>query len=548
MLTLRELLRDLDVAICAGEESLDVPVRWVHITELTDPTPWLSGGELLLTTGLQLDSPEAQSEFVHRLADHQLAGLGVGTGFGLDTVPRALIDAANERNFPVFEVPYEVPFIAITEQAFSRLVNEQYAVLRRSIAAHERLERLVLSERGLDAVVGALSTLVGGTVLVFDARGEPLVRRMFRREPDAAVLAALSAEVRERARQGERRSFTPSHADLAGRALALPVAATGAPDGTGSVPQAWLVAVKDAGGLAELDRLTLHQAVTIVALELLRRRVAEDTERRLAGDILSALVAGDLAGSELARRLEPFGLAEQVSALVLARPAARARRAGRLRGGARDRPARGGHGRPRGLDGLGRLRTAPRAGGGRRLRPGRAHRRPRGSRARGARPRRRRPRLPGTMPGAPSTRPGARSTPGSSPARRARTAPARRPAWPPTATSAPSSSCSRCRRTTPCGCSATPSSAPSSPREGAYGGELMRSLEAFIEENGQWERAAKRLYCHRHTLRYRIRKVEDLTGRDLSTARDRIEFWLALRGREIARPHAVSTTSLSEVR
>ncbi len=48
--------------------------------------------------------------------------------------------------------------------------------------------------------------------------------------------------------------------------------------------------------------------------------------------------------------------------------------------------------------------------------------------------------------------------------------------------------------------------------EGAYGGELMRSLEAFIECNGQWERAAKALFCHRHTLRYRIRRVEELTG------------------------------------
>ena len=54
--------------------------------------------------------------------------------------------------------------------------------------------------------------------------------------------------------------------------------------------------------------------------------------------------------------------------------------------------------------------------------------------------------------------------------------------------------------------------------EGHYGGELMRSLEAFIEENGQWERAARRLYCHRHTLRYRIRRVEELTGRRPATA------------------------------
>ena len=74
----------------------------------------------------------------------------------------------------------------------------------------------------------------------------------------------------------------------------------------------------------------------------------------------------------------------------------------------------------------------------------------------------------------------------------------------------------------------------------------MRSLEAFIECNGQWEAAARRLYCHRHTLRYRIRKIEELTGRDLGSARDRIEFWLALRGREIVQPYAASHASTTE--
>jgi purine catabolism regulator len=68
-----------------------------------------------------------------------------------------------------------------------------------------------------------------------------------------------------------------------------------------------------------------------------------------------------------------------------------------------------------------------------------------------------------------------------------------------------------------------------------YGDELARSLDAFIEHNGHWEKAANALYCHRHTLRYRIRRIEQLTGRDFSNARDRIEFWLALRGRELAR-------------
>jgi hypothetical protein len=80
------------------------------------------------------------------------------------------------------------------------------------------------------------------------------------------------------------------------------------------------VAAKDAGQLTEFDRLTLHQAVTVVALELLRRRVADDTERRLAGDVLAAMVSGDLEGTELARRLEPFGLGERVGVMVLQPP------------------------------------------------------------------------------------------------------------------------------------------------------------------------------------------------------------------------------------
>src|ERR1700749_282329 len=114
MLTIREVLADADVALLAGEAHLDMPVRWVHISELPDPTTWLSGGELLLTTGLALDSPKPQRDYIAPLADHGLAGLGLGTGFTHDKVPKALVEAARERGFPLFEVPYGPPFIALT--------------------------------------------------------------------------------------------------------------------------------------------------------------------------------------------------------------------------------------------------------------------------------------------------------------------------------------------------------------------------------------------------------------------------------------------------
>ena len=94
MLTVRGLVSEMGLELAAGEDGADAPVRWVHISELPDPTPWLSGGELLLTTGIQLDTEERQREFVRLLPGHHLAGLGFGTGFDHETLPAALVEEA----------------------------------------------------------------------------------------------------------------------------------------------------------------------------------------------------------------------------------------------------------------------------------------------------------------------------------------------------------------------------------------------------------------------------------------------------------------------
>ena len=546
MLTVGDLLRDLDVRLLAGERGLHLPVRWVHISELLDPTPWLSGGELLLTTGMQLDTPSQQSEFLARLADHQLAGLGFGTGFKHAAVPPPLLEVAAEREFPVFEVPYEVPFIAVTEAAFTQLVNEQYAVLRRALTAQERLERIVLSERGLDALVGALATLIGAAVVVFDARGELLQQHAFRRAIEPEALETLRSEVHERARRREGRAFMPSLVD-GNQGIALPVAADGAPrpagGGPGRAPEAWLVAIKDAGPLSDFDRLTLHQAVTIVALELLRSRVAGDTERRLAGDVLDAIVSGELTGPDVARRLGPFGLSENVAAIVLKRTGdgrgSGASVEAALWAALREEAA------PALVASVGTLACALVPGGGDDELVALGDR---VAEAAGAE-------------FSDEVRVGIGRTVAAADARRsfhearcALEALAMGEAVPGNGkgSAAPSGSGERPRVATykdlgsfqlllslqddealQLFCDSI--LGPIEASEGPYGGELMRSLEAFIEENGQWERAARRLYCHRHTLRYRIRRVEELTGRNLGSARDRIEFWLALRGRQLVR-------------
>jgi purine catabolism regulator len=534
VLALRDLLRDLAVRMVAGEAGTDRAVRWVHISEIVDPTPWLSGGELLLTTGLQLEEPAAQRDYVERLAGHGLAGLGFGTGFTHDAVPAAMAETADQLGFPLFEVPYEVPFIAVTEKAFTHLVNEHYAVLQRALSAHERLERIVLSERGLDGVAGALASLVGGAAIIFDAHGDVLARRAAGEPLKDAVVTALGEELRERARAGGRRGYVPG-GELGGRALALPVPRTpqdppGTPvTGDVPVPQAWLVAARDGGALSELDRLTLHQAVTVVALELLRRRVADDTERRLAGDVLSSLVSGELSGAELARRLEPFGLRERAAAIVLAPP----RQLKAATEGALGRAVR--EEAPAGLvAGTGRFSCAlvapPRGGGDEELFSLASRVRARVSREVGEE-------LPagaGRLVAAGHLR---RAFHEARCALEARAL----------AVNGSGRGLATYRdlgsfqlllslqddEALRLFCDSI--LAPIEEGEGAYGGELMRSLEAFIECNGQWERAARQLYCHRHTLRYRIRRVEELTGRSLDSARDRIDFWLALRGRELIR-------------
>src|SRR6476659_3011178 len=218
MLTVQGLVEEMGLDLVAGQDGAGAPIRWVHASELPDPTPWLSGGELILTTGMQLDTPEAQRKLVDRLASDHVAGLGFGTGFDHETIPEALLEEAREQSFPVFEVPYALPFIAITEKAFTALVNEQYEVLQRSIAVHRRLERLLLEERGLDELTRAIAATIGGAVVVLDPRGKVLASRAFQRELSEEALGSIRDELARRARaRGKGGAFVPDHPELGAR-------------------------------------------------------------------------------------------------------------------------------------------------------------------------------------------------------------------------------------------------------------------------------------------------------------------------------------------
>src|SRR5881227_2498448 len=173
---------------------------------------------------MQLDTPKKQRDLVEKLASDHVAGLGFGTGFDHETIPKALLGEARNLGFPIFEAPYALPFIAITEKAFTALVNEQYEVLQRSIAVHRRLERLLLEERGLEELARAIAATIGGAVLVLDPRGKVLASRAFQRELPEEAIEAMRSELVERARaRGKAAPFVPDHPELGARALVLPV-------------------------------------------------------------------------------------------------------------------------------------------------------------------------------------------------------------------------------------------------------------------------------------------------------------------------------------
>src|SRR6266508_3531222 len=184
---------ELALTLVAGGQGASRPIRWAHVSELKDPTRFLRGGEVLLTTGLGMrGGARAQAGYVEQLAEAKLAALGLGLEFAFEATPPAVVAAADRAGFPVFEVPFEVPFIAITEALFSRLVNEQYVLLQRAGTVQQTLSRLLLEGAGLDALLGAYARMTGTAALLFDLHGEVMAS-----SPDAARLldehAALEA-------------------------------------------------------------------------------------------------------------------------------------------------------------------------------------------------------------------------------------------------------------------------------------------------------------------------------------------------------------------
>ncbi len=505
----------MPLSLLAGQDKASVPLRWVHISELDDPTPWLRGGELILTTGMGIGETAAeQRSYVRRLVRAKVAGLGFGLGFGHDRTPRAMVNEAEKSGFPLFEIPYPVPFIAITEAVFARLAAEQYDTLQRAVDAEHVLTRAVLEGKGVEGIAGALAEVIGGWALLLDLHGMAM-----------AATSKAAASRRERVWE-ELRGSRPS-----GASFSLTLVDHGhniwvQPVGAQGRVEAFL-AVGKPEQPSQYDRIVAGHALSLFAIELAKSKAVADAQRRLQGDFFDELAGGGLGPAEAARGLARFGFPRDSQVVVVAvegadgdtDPDELAQAAtdhcSRLGGGflvsagdehislllaADPAPALVGF-----ISALGdRVGVARRAGAGSAVPPGDVSRS----------------------------------------AREARYAlqVCRLEGWPQAGFDDLGTYRLLLSMADPGALRAFADSMLSAldSYDREHGGELLGSLEAFLQHNARWESAAAQLFVHRHTLRYRMRKVEELTGRDLASSFDRMEFWLALRARDLLAAEAES--------
>jgi PucR family transcriptional regulator, purine catabolism regulatory protein len=289
LITVEDLLRSpaLQLRLLAGESGTGRRVAWAHVSELEDPTPWLFGSEMIMTTGMALPRGAAgQRSYLERLDDAGVACLAVSERMFAPPLTASFFAAAASRGFPVVEVPIPVPFMAISQEVAAAVAPG---------GAGQRLNAQL-------QVFGAVQWLAAGNVSAAE-----IFARLERLSGYSLYACTLH---RTQLLEGLRVP-PPEYADL------IPATATSPP----TVPGGYVLPVTGprgtAGYLLAMESPSAAPAgvsvvqhiATVAALQL--SMVAHEREmlRRSGAETLAEMLQGLLEGAAVTRRLAANGFA-----------------------------------------------------------------------------------------------------------------------------------------------------------------------------------------------------------------------------------------------
>ncbi|GLX53637.1 transcriptional regulator [Streptomyces hygroscopicus subsp. hygroscopicus] len=280
--------------IVAGADRLSRTVRWVHAGEVPNIASLLKGGELLLTTGYGLGTrPAEQRAFVRTLAERGIAALVVELGPRFSRLPAALVDTARAADLPLVQLHREVPFVAVTEEIHTEIVNGHYALLQRAEEVHRRCTEALLGGGGVPHVLGILAGFSGNPVFLETADGRLLYAAG--EGPEGADPLQVWEGLR-----GPHKNAPPP----AGSVL---VDVPGGGPGTAGSVRARLVLLPVRSALAPVHRIAAERAAGILAVVLMQARQEEELAARGRGDFLTDLAEGRISAQDAPAQARVLG-------------------------------------------------------------------------------------------------------------------------------------------------------------------------------------------------------------------------------------------------
>jgi PucR family transcriptional regulator, purine catabolism regulatory protein len=272
--------------VVAGAAGLDRVVQRLNVMTVPDILPWVKEHEFLLATGYPLPpAPAELAALVAALDARGLAALGVKLGSYLEALPPEMLRRADRLDFPILDIPRQVGFDDILSQALTDIVNRQSAVLERAEEIHRVFMRIVLEGGGLPEITGKLSQLIEGAVVVLDDDGRVLAASGLDEVAGRLATAGLLGED-GRIHLGD--ALVPETRVLASGGVRCALA----PVLAGSMRHGRVLAVEGERPLQHDALIALEHAATVIALDAAKQLAVTAVERKFQSDFLHELLSG----------------------------------------------------------------------------------------------------------------------------------------------------------------------------------------------------------------------------------------------------------------